>query len=290
MSLNNNGEWKVDFVGIAAPRCGTTWIAKCLEEHPEISFSDPKETFFFLGNAKSNNPNRDYVSFFSDLEKKCGEFSPFYFSDKSVAKKIYDHNPNAKLIAVLRDPVSRIRSAYDYRKQKGREPGRSLEQAVLREPDYINFGKYYVLLKPYIEFFGNNLLILILEEAKDDPKKAIREVYEHIGVNKDFVPPSLYEFINSTRDAHTYFPWFHSLVDYRKVIKKNRLGGFFIKICKKIGLNLLISKLMTYNMRSNKRYEPNMEADVEGSLRKEFFESNDMLFQYLGRRIKNWEK
>ena len=40
------GDFKLDFVGIGFPRCGTTWISKCIAEHHEISF---KNTFCLWG-------------------------------------------------------------------------------------------------------------------------------------------------------------------------------------------------------------------------------------------------
>ena len=40
--------FKVDFIGIGAERSGTTWIAQCLAEHPEICFSKEKEIYFSI--------------------------------------------------------------------------------------------------------------------------------------------------------------------------------------------------------------------------------------------------
>ncbi len=40
------GNFKIDFIGVGAPKCGTTWVAQCLSEHPQICLSKPKEINF----------------------------------------------------------------------------------------------------------------------------------------------------------------------------------------------------------------------------------------------------
>ena len=64
-----NRNFKVDFIGIGAPRCGTTWIAKCLSEHPQICLSSVKETDFF---GKYYRKGLSYYkSFFRVLSRFC---------------------------------------------------------------------------------------------------------------------------------------------------------------------------------------------------------------------------
>ena len=36
-----------NFIGIGAPKAGTTWLFKCLDEHPEVFVAAVKETSFF---------------------------------------------------------------------------------------------------------------------------------------------------------------------------------------------------------------------------------------------------
>ena len=37
-----NPEETIDFIGIGAGTCGSTWVARCLSEHPDILFSSEK--------------------------------------------------------------------------------------------------------------------------------------------------------------------------------------------------------------------------------------------------------
>jgi hypothetical protein len=38
---------QVDFIGIGAPKCGTTWLFYGLGQHPRICLSEPKEINYF---------------------------------------------------------------------------------------------------------------------------------------------------------------------------------------------------------------------------------------------------
>lgn len=44
----------INFLGIGAPKCATTWLAACLSDHPEIFMPAKKEVSFF--SAKKNGP------------------------------------------------------------------------------------------------------------------------------------------------------------------------------------------------------------------------------------------
>ncbi len=38
---------QIDFIGIGAPKCGTTWLSAQLEAHPQIGFAPDKEVYYF---------------------------------------------------------------------------------------------------------------------------------------------------------------------------------------------------------------------------------------------------
>ena len=105
----------VDFIGIGAPKSGTTWLSECLREHPRVCMSEPKEIHFF---------NKTYAFYWKKQEwkymkgmewyaehwrgctsgQKRGEFSVFYMQDESTPELIHKHFPHVKLIACLRHP------------------------------------------------------------------------------------------------------------------------------------------------------------------------------------------
>ena len=63
---------KINFIGIGVQKAGTSWLAKCLNEHPEIHIHPKKEAHYF--NKKSfylNNLHYQY-SFKHNNEKIIG--------------------------------------------------------------------------------------------------------------------------------------------------------------------------------------------------------------------------
>src|SRR4051812_10446290 len=68
-----------NFIGIGAPKAGTTWLAKCLGEHPQVFMAAVKETEFWkLADAEHRLP--EYATHFStaDGQRAVGEFSVRY--------------------------------------------------------------------------------------------------------------------------------------------------------------------------------------------------------------------
>src|SRR5688500_16728544 len=100
------------FVGIGAQRGGTTWIHRCLAEHPQVFVPEPKELQFF---------NRHFdrgLTWYEDRfrprhgEICVGEISPNYMNSALAIDRMAEIVPNAKLFTILREPVQRAFSAY----------------------------------------------------------------------------------------------------------------------------------------------------------------------------------
>ncbi len=105
------------FFIVGAPRCGTTAMSRYLKKHPNICFSDPKETHFFLFADKTANPTKlreEFLSaFFPDLSDDTtmigdGSVSTLYSSD--AIQQIQRTFRSPKFIVMLRDPVDMMRS------------------------------------------------------------------------------------------------------------------------------------------------------------------------------------
>ena len=95
---------------VGAPKCGTTFLYHYLKQHPEIYFPDFKEPHFFGSDLIRKNGAYDlslnnYKSLFNSDKKIIGEASTFYIFSKNAAKEIYDFNPDAKIIIMLRNLV-----------------------------------------------------------------------------------------------------------------------------------------------------------------------------------------
>ena len=119
---------KVNTFIVGAPKAGTTSLHYYLQQHPEVCMSAIKEPNFFTAANVSDlyydvDPilnEDDYHLIFSDLKKKVvGEASVSYLYYPLIADKIFEYNPKAKIIILLRNPVQRAFSHYLMDKRLG---------------------------------------------------------------------------------------------------------------------------------------------------------------------------
>lgn len=104
------------FFIVGAPRAGTTAMSRYLKKHPQICFSNPKETHFFLlagGGQPAEKLKRQFEkAFFPDLgdEPLLGEGSVTTLYDSGTIERMRAAYPEARFIVMLRDPVELLRS------------------------------------------------------------------------------------------------------------------------------------------------------------------------------------
>ena len=103
-----------NFVGVGARKAGTTWLAECLREHPEIFMSTPKELSYFGKRYRTSRSEEWYLSHFQHAGdyRAVGEYSPSYIRDPDAAKRILEDLGEVKIICALRNPVERFLSDY----------------------------------------------------------------------------------------------------------------------------------------------------------------------------------
>src|SRR6056297_2233099 len=112
-----------DFIGIGAMKAATSWIYKCLIEHPEVCGSSKKELHFFDRPQNYKKGIDYYISFFKHCpqDKAKGEYTPNYLYSPATPELISRHFPNVKIIVCLRNPAERAWSHYLFSvKKKGR--------------------------------------------------------------------------------------------------------------------------------------------------------------------------
>jgi hypothetical protein len=178
---------KVDFLLIGAAKSATTSICNALAQHPDICFSDPKEPQFF---SESNWKEKlsSYHSCFKKSAKLYGEgstnYSKYPYYNKNIYKDIYEYNPKMKIIYIMRDPVDRIVSYYTHTYNRGHETLENINDAVLKNTHYIDTGKYAMQIKPYIELFGEeNVLLLFFEDFIKSHQNVLNTIFEFLDIN-----------------------------------------------------------------------------------------------------------
>lgn len=171
-----------------------------LHQHPNVFMSRMKEPQYFAphrtrwGQAWGQGnpfpePGMDwYLRLFAEAGDAAyaGESSVSYSARPWVEdchQRIYDFNPNARIIYLMRDPIERTISHYWHFVADGRED-RALSKAVRRSEDYVARSDYALQLRPYLETFGEEqVYALTLEELNADPESTFRRLFAWLGVD-----------------------------------------------------------------------------------------------------------
>jgi hypothetical protein len=195
------------FLIIGVQKAGTTSIYNYLKQHPQVYMSPVKETGFFERDWEQEPVDtqrrkkngivtwNQYQALFSQATDKhlaLGEASPNYmFHYRLAAEQIQRRLPNAKLIAILRNPVQRACSDYlmNMRDAIGKQTPLAEQVRSRGDSSYVLLkGKYYEQLKHFINVFGRSQVdILLHDDLKQDSQKFMRTIYQSIGVNPAFV-------------------------------------------------------------------------------------------------------
>ena len=207
-----------NFLIIGTAKAGTTSVANFLSQHPEAYIPDRKELNFFTmvdelpeyaapGDQEEVNEdpitNIDtYKAYFSSASgfKAIGEASTWYLYDSDAAQQIHRFLPEAKLIAILRNPTERAFSSYCHTQLAGRETAANFAEALQQEDfriknnwspiwHYKNMGFYHQQLLKYMEIFEKEkMLILLYEDFATDSQKFMKEIFEFLEIDSTFKP------------------------------------------------------------------------------------------------------
>lgn len=210
-----------DYLVIGTKRGGTTSMAKWLLEHPDVAPLFParetrKGTYYFdvnynRGSAwyKSHFPTKSSLA--AQAKKKgrpvvVGEATPYYLHSPNAAERAFAAAPNAKIIALIRNPIDRAFSHWTERTRNEvetlsfldalkAEPDRLAgeEAAMLSNPDYVSFahqhfsyidqGRYARGLKRWMDAYpANQVLVIRSEDMYEDPSRIFAQTLDFLGL------------------------------------------------------------------------------------------------------------
>lgn len=201
----------VDFLCLGVQKAGTTWLHKVLEEHPQIFVArgdEDKDTRFF-----SHFYDYGYEWYERHFEPGRaaalrGEVSTSYFYSKDAPERVRRYRPDMRLLVCLRNPLDRLISNHRHEIRIGHVTGenRLLENGLANNPSYVEQSLYATQLARWLEAFPlSSFHVLVFEEVFAAPETAIRGVYEFLGVDAAFRPPSLHEKVNQGRIPRSRF-------------------------------------------------------------------------------------
>lgn len=189
------------FVIIGAQKSATRWLRMNLGRHPDV-FTASTELEFFNHNWKRG------IGWYYEQFKGAngasavGEATPGYMiwneEPARQAARIDGLLPKVQLLAILRDPVERAYSAFIHFLREGRFPPETSFMEYVRsvsperDPRCVIAGSWYgACLQPYVQRFGDRLLVLQQDDITIDPVGVYRRALRHIGVTHNFVAPEL---------------------------------------------------------------------------------------------------
>src|SRR5215208_4127862 len=170
-----------DFAVIGTQKCGTSFFYRLVTEHPLVSRAAAKELHFF--DNKFAEGVGWYRRCFSEGEHVdghrtiTGEASPSYLFDPQVPERMAQIVPEARLIALLRNPIDRAYSHYQMEVRRGKE-ARSFEDATQEEMTsakgegntvdvphaYLRRGLYAEQLERFTFFANRDRLLVVKSE------------------------------------------------------------------------------------------------------------------------------
>ena len=207
-----------DFLVIAPPRTGTTWLSTQLNCHSEIYIPPSKELRYFCTYWRWLDISW-YLREFQHAPasaRAIGEASTSYaILPERVIGLIHKLMPKAKLIFLMRDPIARAwsQAKHDFRDRTHNFASFEGEfddvspQLILDHVDHslsLAFGDYLGSLQKWTRFFPkDNFYIGLYETIGHDPRKLLGELFEFLNVSpvQDWSAFQLSEKINASIEA-----------------------------------------------------------------------------------------
>ena len=219
-----------DFMIIGAAKSGTTAMQRMLANHPQVVRSDRKEILFFSVDSNYRKGKTFYEANFPLRHRmRPGQLTfdatATYIYYPDCADRIYDWYPDIKLIALLREPVSRAYSHWNMFRQafakskfdlrcyfegdayagastmKNQNQIRPFDEITLEEikldkspsevpePSLVRRGIYHEQLRRYFNRFDRSqILVLESRQLSENTPKTLKRVFDFLGIDNVQIP------------------------------------------------------------------------------------------------------
>lgn len=188
----------LDFLTVGVQKGGTSSLHTYLAEHPSLCLSQPKELHLFDNETRDWSAPLSFSFYFSHATpgQLWGETTPIYLFWPPALLRIAKHNPGAKLICLLRDPVERAYSHWRMEVARGAEHlpfstairegrkriGTELDHN-LRTFSYVERGFYAAQIERAQSIFSSEqLLFLRSEDLLDHKATALDQICKFLSV------------------------------------------------------------------------------------------------------------
>ncbi|MGD8562731.1 MAG: sulfotransferase domain-containing protein [Desulfarculaceae bacterium] len=278
-----------DFIVLGALRCGTSWLHKSLQRHPEVYVRPNKGPHYFpspnyfLGMNWYKTELKEGASY-----KLIGDISEGCLEEPEAAQRIFNDigHFKPKLIISLREPISRAVSHYRLRLNKGEAPP-TFEEAIRLHyfrKVFLDPGHYNLQIEKYFDLFPREqFLVIIFDEIKADPRVVLRRVADFLDIEPAGFASQSFEkkvaFSSSIRNTSLHY-LSYKLGYLSHIYLPHRGIGRSLK-------NKLIKWNRRFNFTTSKKPDP-IDPKVLRELEEEYGPSNQKLQQLLGVDLSAW--
>jgi hypothetical protein len=317
-----------NFFVIGAPRSGTTSLYEYLDAHPDVFMSTVKEPDFFirpslalahpLGGAERADLDADaarfeelakdlqsYRSLFAGAsgQERVGEASAIYLGNPIAPWHLRGYVPDAKLIAVLRNPTERAFSHLVHAKRIYAEHGQvgaigaegmSVDDAfgaavdtALRDGPFdetksdpevwVQSGFYHLHLTRFLSYFpAEQLKVFLFEDLTQRPRELMREIFGFLGIDDTFELPTTEAFnasvVPRSQTLFSFFTTKNSLMRKARAVAPTKVRAIALRTRNRL-------------LGSGK---PPLDADLRGKLDAIYRQDILRLQDHLGRDLSGW--
>jgi hypothetical protein len=208
-------------------KAATTSLFQYLAEHPHVCAASIKETRFFLdadypleSKYRFEDGLERYDEFFRDCpgtSRLRVEATPDYLYSQGTARRIAESLPEARLLFVFREPVSRLISWYRFAQQRKLLPPQVTWDEYVRQQleggdggeaaqpmRALEQGRYSLYLKPYLRIFGRDrVYVTFLDELARDPRSVLEAICTFAGIEPSFYTAFDFQVFNRTDDMRS---------------------------------------------------------------------------------------
>ena len=196
-----NKQDRVSFLVVGSQKSGTSALDKYLRENSDIEMASTKEVHFFDNedNFKDKvNYNSYHNNFITDNSKIKGECTPIYMYWAPSIRRIYEYNPEIKIIAVLRNPIDRAFSHWNMERDRNadtiefstairQESVRCREELPLQHRvfSYTDRGFYSEQIRRIWRYFPKEQTLFIKhDDLRSEPNQVLKHISKFLGVSE----------------------------------------------------------------------------------------------------------
>jgi hypothetical protein len=304
-----------DFFIVGHGKCGTTALYRMLISHPQIHMPvkepryfapDRRTRYWRPASSRRKHPHTldGYRALFTGArpDQRIGEATPTYLRSSLAANNIAAVQPRARIIAILREPASLLRSVHlqavrnydetqkDFRKAIALEESRRQGKNIPRLSQFPQVLMYSELVR-YVEqlrryhavFAPEQVLVLIYDDFRADNERTVRQVLRFLDVDDSLpVPQVELESLRTPR-----YVWLDQLMRASSMLRRTTPGAKLAKGCNALAPPPLRDSATRAELARRIRYTdtPPPDQQLMLELRHRFKPEIEAVSEYLGRDL-----